>query len=106
MGSEDKFQSSDKTHDDGGTESPPNSLPSTIVINNNERVTYTDITFKSGSPVDTKKPLYDVQEEERDYDSEWSQQSSFESEEEDKEAEGESSKVNSYATHKVECNAG
>ena len=71
---------------------PPSSLLSTIV-DTNERVTYTDVMFKSGSPAGTRKVLYDVQEEEEDDDSDWSQQSSFEDEEEEKEAEGDTSRV-------------
>lgn len=74
------------------SKSPPSSLLSTIV-DADERVTYTDITFKSGSPVGTRKILYDIQEEKGDNDSDWSQQSSFEDDEEEKEAEGETSKV-------------
>ena len=82
-------------HIDGITElskGPPSSLLSTIV-DTDARVTYTDITFKSGTPVGTRKFLYDVQEEEGDDDGNWSQQSSFEDDEEEKEAEGETSKV-------------
>ena len=53
---------------------------------------YTDVTFKSGTPLGTRMVLYDVQEE----DSDWSQQSSFEDDDEDEkkpEAKGETSKV-------------
>jgi hypothetical protein len=78
-------------HNDDITElskSPPSSLISTILDDTAEGVMYTDVTFKSGTPLGTRMVLYDVQEE----DSDWSQQSSFEDDEDEKpEAKGKTS---------------
>lgn len=75
------------------SKSPPSSIISTILGDaQDEKVTYTDVAFKSGTPLGTRMVLYDVQEE----DSDWSQQSSFEDDDEDEkkpEAKGETSKV-------------
>ena len=73
------------------SKSPPSgSLLSTIVDAQDVGVMYTDVTFKSGTPVGTRKVLYDVEEEESDDGSDWSQQSSFEDDEDEKpEAKGE-----------------
>lgn len=74
------------------SKSPPNSLISTILGDApDEKVMYTDVTFKSGTPLGTRMVLYDVKEE----DSDWFQQSSFDDDDEDEkpEAKGETSKV-------------
>lgn len=78
----DKHKWSDDKHDNSeAAESSPNSLPSTIVINSNERVTYTDVTFKPPTTEEITSPdgskrkfLSDLQEEpdEGENDSEWS----------------------------------
>lgn len=77
------------------SKSPPSSsLLSTIVSDaDDKKVMYTDVTFKSGTPVGNRKVLYDVQEEESNIDSDWSQQSSFEDDEEKEDDKGETSKV-------------
>ena len=79
-------RSGGKHYDSGVTElskSPPQS--SGIIIDSNDIVTYTDITFKSTTPEsgtvgdnedDKKRPLSELEEESGSYDeSEWSEES-------------------------------